>query len=53
MVTASKDNTIFVNYGVTLEVGDTAPLVSVTTPDPGPRRASSAAIQGQAAGVQI
>jgi uncharacterized protein (TIGR03437 family) len=35
VVNAPKANTPTVNYTVTLEVGDAAPLLSVTTPDPG------------------
>jgi len=35
VVNAPKANTTTVNYTVTLEVGDAAPLLSVTTPDPG------------------
>ena len=35
VVNAPKANTTNINYVVTLEVGDAAPLLSVTTPDPG------------------
>jgi uncharacterized protein (TIGR03437 family) len=35
VVNAPKANTPIVNYTVTLEVGDAAPLLSVTTSDPG------------------
>jgi uncharacterized protein (TIGR03437 family) len=35
VVNAPAANTTTVNYTVTLEVGDAAPLLSVTTPDPG------------------
>jgi uncharacterized protein (TIGR03437 family) len=35
VVNAPKANTTIVNYTVTLEVGDAAPLLNVTTPDPG------------------
>jgi uncharacterized protein (TIGR03437 family) len=35
VVNAPKANTTTVNYTVTLEVGDAAPLLSVSTPDPG------------------
>ena len=35
VVSAPKANATTVNYTVTLEVGDAAPLLSVTTPDPG------------------
>lgn len=35
VVSALKANTPTINYTVTMEVGDAAPLLSVTTPDPG------------------